>query len=25
MEELGEKARNELGDNLTGIKGIENR
>jgi len=25
MEELGEKARIELGDNLTGIKGVENR
>ena len=25
MEELGEKARIKLGDNLTGIKGIENR
>jgi len=25
MEELGEKARNELGDNLTEIKGVENR
>jgi len=25
MEELGEKAWNELGDNLTEIKGVENR
>jgi len=25
MEELGEKARNELGDNFTEIKGVENR
>ena len=25
MEELGEKARTELGDNLTGFKGKENR
>ena len=25
MEELGEKARSELGDNLTGFKGAENR
>ncbi len=25
MEELGEKARAELGDNLTGFKGAENR